>query len=98
MFECCSRLPQSGDKYVFTRRVVTLGNHRYHRGDTLVIMARGVESPWGWKSSLGALQVMGKYGVSVWTSIENMVYEQDLVLVQPEKEIGYEVEDNKITA
>lgn len=78
---CPDRLPVPGDTYEFTRPNWTLANKTYNVGDRLEVIERTTEHH-NFINSLGNLRCKCKHFTSVWSGIEELVRNGDLVLVQ----------------
>lgn len=83
---CPRVLPEAGDILVFTKRVVTPGSQHYEVDDEVHLVKRTQDAPYGKLSSLGNWQAISKHGVSIWSNIEWMMAEGNLVHYDYEKD------------
>lgn len=67
-------LPEPGDILYVEDAFTTPGDALYLPGDTLELLCRTDEAPWGRISSLGNWWVKCKYGTSVWANIEYILW------------------------
>lgn len=82
-FDLPDRRPEPGDLYEWTSTAMTVGGDRYEVGDTLEIIEMTLDSPHGYHSSVGNWRCRTKFGVSVWTSVDESIAHNQLQLVQP---------------
>lgn len=75
------RIPQPGDEYEFTCPVSTRAGVTYQKGDLLKVLDRTSKAPNFELSSLGNLVVEGKFGTSVWATLESCIARHLLKLV-----------------
>lgn len=80
-FKLPDRLPQAGEVYEWAHPGTTLGGHEFRVGDTMELLERTNEAPFEWFSSVGNWRVKTKYGVSVWSSIDESIAMNHLQLV-----------------
>jgi len=73
-------LPNPGDTLVVKVPFFTMAGFHYYPGDTLLLLERTMESPYGRLSSLMNWKVKCPYFTSVWTGIEAMLAEGEIAV------------------
>lgn len=80
MHPCPETLPEPGQTYTVQRPFITGGGHTYRTGQSLTLLERTKEAPYGYASSLGNWKVRCPYRDSIWSGIEEMIADDTLAL------------------
>jgi hypothetical protein len=87
-FELPDPRPSAGEVYVWTETIHTAGGQTYEAGDGMTLLGLTSESPHGYHCSAGNWRVDTKFGVSVWTSVEESISKGQLLKVKSVPEPG----------
>jgi len=91
MHPCPETLPEPGQTYTVQRPFITGGGHTYRTGQSLTLLERTKEAPYGYASSLGNWKVRCPYRESVWSGIEEMIANRTIAPESPVEQADAEV-------